>query len=77
MKNRYCRLKFDKIVLKRRLFYDVTVGEVEGYEDIGTHAERTSNLNDHSLVFMSQGIKGKFKQPLAFYFVKGTTFSQR
>lgn len=68
---------FDEIALKRRLFFNISTDKVEGYEDYGPEVERGSQLADHALVFMLQGIRAKFKQPIAFYFVKGTVSYQK
>ncbi|KAH9642697.1 hypothetical protein HF086_014394 [Spodoptera exigua] len=77
MKDKFCGLVFDEIALKRRLFLDVSTDKVEGFEDFCLEAGCGSQLADHALVFMLQGIRAKFKQPVAFYFVKGTVSSQK
>ena len=40
-------------------------------EDYGT--ERTCNIANHALVFMARGLHRKWKQPVAYYFIRGST----
>lgn len=75
-KDKYCCLLFDEMAIKPRLNYNVGTDKVDGYTDMGK-SERSDSVADHALVFMLQGIRRKFKQPLAFYFVKGTVTSQK
>lgn len=75
--NKICVLAFDEIALKPRLIYNQATDYVEGYTDYGIPEERGPELADHALVFLLQGLRKKFKQPLAFYFVKGTVSSQK
>lgn len=78
IKEKVCALLFDEIALKPRLIYNQVIDYVDGYQDYGTHdGERTNDIADHALVFMLQGIYKIFKQPLAFYFVKGTVSSEK
>lgn len=76
-KDKYCSLLFDEIALKKRLVYNSATDKVEGYVDHGGKDGRNAELADHALVFLLQGMRKKFKQPLAFYFVKGTVSSQK
>ncbi|XP_063374290.1 uncharacterized protein LOC134661987 [Cydia amplana] len=75
-KEKVCALLFDEIALKPRLLYNSSTGNVEGFRDFGS-TERSSDIADHALVFMLQGIYRKFKQPIAFYFVKGTISTEK
>jgi hypothetical protein len=43
---------------------------IEGYEDYGT--ERTCNFANAPL-FMVRGLHRKWKQPVAYYFIRGST----
>lgn len=76
--NKICALLFDEISLKKRLIYNECSDKVEGYVDFGSGESRgrKSQIADKALVFMVQGIRKKYRQPLAFYFVKGTISSQ-
>lgn len=76
VENKICVLMFDEMALKKRLIYDIATDKVVGYVDIGSDEGRTQEIADHALVFMLQGIRKKFKQPIAHYFVKGTVSSQ-
>lgn len=75
--NKVCVLAFDEIALKPRLIYNSSSDKVEGYTDYGSTEARGPELADHALVFLIQGLRKKFKQPFAFYFVKGTVSSQK
>nr|XP_037875754.1 uncharacterized protein LOC119630429 isoform X2 [Bombyx mori] len=70
-----CSLVFDEIALKERLTYSEATDKVEGFIDYGY--ERKDELANHALVFMLQGIGRKIKQPLAFYFIRGTVSSEK
>jgi hypothetical protein len=41
------------------------------------NGDRSPAQAKHALVFMLQGLKTKCKQPIAFYFVKGTVLLQK
>lgn len=73
--NKLCSIVFDEIALKRSLILNEAADKVEGYEDMGGSGGRSDKIADHALVFMLQGVRAKFKQPIAFYFVKGTITS--
>lgn len=77
--NKICALLFDEIALKPRLVYSEATDQVDGYEDRGKSAEpgRTDRVADHALVFMIQGLRARYKQLIAYYFVKGTISSQQ
>lgn len=57
--------------LKAQLIYNEANDLVEGFEDIGEFG-RASEVANHALVFIIQGMRKKIKQPIAFYFTKGT-----
>lgn len=67
---------FDEVALKPCLIYNESLDQVEGFEDYG-HSDRNNKVADKALVFMVQGRYKRFKQPLAFYFVKGTVSPQK
>lgn len=75
-KDKLCALLFDEIALKKRLIYNSRTDKVEGYVDLGETQNRSSEVANHALVFMIQGLHKKVKQPIAYYFVKGTIPSQ-
>ncbi|CAG4956916.1 unnamed protein product [Colias eurytheme] len=75
-KDRVCALLFDEIALKKRLIFNSRTDKVVGFVDLGENQYRSSEIADHALVFMLQGLHKKLKQPIAYYFVKGTISSQ-
>jgi len=68
--DRYCTIMFDEMALEAGLHYDKHKDCVFGLEDYGHF--RQPSFADHVLTFMIRGVKRKFKQPICFYFVKGT-----
>ncbi|PZC70359.1 hypothetical protein B5X24_HaOG202343, partial [Helicoverpa armigera] len=75
-KDRLCALLFDEMALKRRLIFNPRTEKVNGFVDLGDNQRRSSEIADHALVFMLQGLHKKMKQPVAYYFVKGTVSTQ-
>lgn len=71
MDRTYC-LMFDEMSLQPELTYDKHVDSVFGFEDLGSN-QRNFKLADHVLVFMVRGLGKKFKQPICYYYVQGTT----
>jgi len=69
---RKCSLLFDEMALEANLYFDKYNDCIFGYEDFGCN-NRNIKFADHVLVFMVRGIKKKFKQPICYYFVQGTT----
>jgi len=63
---------FDEMALEAGLQYDKHKDFVFGLEDFGMD-RNPSSFTDHVLTFMIRGIRKKYKQPICFYFVKGTT----
>jgi hypothetical protein len=45
---------------------------IEGFEDRGSQG-RTCNIANHALLFMICGLCKKWKQPVAYYFTRGST----
>lgn len=76
-KEKICAILFDEMALKKRLIYSPCVDKVDGFEDLGHEGGRSERIADHALVFMLQGIYKKLKQPIAYYFVKGTISSDK
>ncbi|CAH2985715.1 unnamed protein product [Chilo suppressalis] len=73
-----CTLIFAVISLKKQLLYNDNADKVEGFVDYGPGVGqgRRNEIADKCIVFMIQGIQKKYKQPMAFYFVKGNISSQ-
>lgn len=64
-----CILLFDEISLRQGLTYNKTTDSIVGYVDLG-HLGRMKQEANHALVFMLVSLKGKWKQPIAFYFTR-------
>lgn len=64
-KDKLCALLFDEIALKKRLIFNPRTDKIEGFEDLGEGQNRTSEIANHALVFMLQGLHKKIKQPIA------------
>ncbi|CAI6374122.1 unnamed protein product [Macrosiphum euphorbiae] len=69
---RKCSLLFDEMALEANLYFDKSNDCIFGYEAFGCN-NRNIKFADHVLVFMVRGTKKKFKQPICYYFVQGTT----
>jgi len=67
-RDRYCCLLFDEMSIRENVRFNQ---KLEGYEDYGT--ERTCNVANHALLFMVRGLHRKWKQPVAYYFIRGST----
>ncbi|KAK9721762.1 Transposase protein, partial [Popillia japonica] len=65
--DRYCILMFDEMSLSRGFDYCKRYDKVLGYADFGC-SRRFNKLADHALVFMVQGLRSSWKQPVAYYF---------
>ena len=57
--------------IRENVCYNQKLHCIEGYEDYGT--ERTCHIANHALVFMVRGLHRKWKQPVAYYFIAGST----
>ncbi|XP_063629718.1 uncharacterized protein LOC134801117 [Cydia splendana] len=75
--DKICVILFDEMALKKRLILNTTTDKIDGFQDLGNEGGRSADIADHALVFMLQGVRKKYKQPLAHYFVKGTVSSER
>jgi hypothetical protein len=54
------------------LHFNQKFGCIDGFEDLGRHG-RTSNTENHALVFMLRGLRKRWKQPVAYYLIHGST----
>jgi len=67
----YCCLLFDELSIRENVCFNQKLDCIEGYEDYGT--ERPCNIANHALLFMVRGLHRKWKQPVAYYFIHGST----
>jgi hypothetical protein len=65
---------FDEISIRENLHFNRKFDCIEGFEDLGSHG-RTSNIANHALRFMLHGLHKKWKQPVAYYSIHGSTKS--
>jgi len=70
-RDRYCCLLFDEMSIRENVRFNQKVDCIEGFEDYGT--ERTRSIANHALLFMVRGLHRKWKQPVAYYFIRGST----
>lgn len=63
-----CVLLFDEISLSAGIHYFQSEDKIIGIEDLGRNVRRTK-FADKALTFIVRGVKRKFKQPIAYYFV--------
>ncbi|CAG4958764.1 unnamed protein product [Colias eurytheme] len=62
-----CILSFDEMSIRKHLFYNEKLDEIQGFQDHGNHG-RSQDIASKALVFMLSGLRKKWKQPIAFYF---------
>ena len=67
-----CCLMFDEMSIREHLHFNQKFGCIDGFEDLGSHG-RTSSIANHALVFMLRGLRKKWKQPVAYYLIHGST----
>ena len=67
-----CCLMFDEMSIRENLHFNQKFGCIHGFEDLGGHGG-TSNIANHALVFMLHGLCKRWKQPVAYYLIHGTT----
>jgi len=65
---------FDEVSVLENLHFNQKFGCTEGFEDLGSHS-RTSSIANHALVFMLHGHRRTWKQPVAYYMIRGSTES--
>jgi len=70
-RDRYCCLLVDEMSIRENVRFNQKLDCIEGYEDYGT--ERTCNVANHALLFMVRGLHRKWKQPVPYYFIRGST----
>ncbi|XP_063909411.1 uncharacterized protein LOC135127045 isoform X1 [Zophobas morio] len=75
-KDSFCTLMFDEMSILEHLEYNRTGDCFVGLENLGHHGS-SAKIANHALVFMVQGVGGKWKQPLAFYFSHGPVSSDK
>jgi hypothetical protein len=63
---------FDEMSIRENLRFNQNFDCIEGFEDRGSHG-RTSNIANHALVFVLHGLHKKWKQPVAYYLIHGST----
>ncbi|PNF26456.1 hypothetical protein B7P43_G16258 [Cryptotermes secundus] len=71
-RDRYCCLMFDEMSIRENLHFNQKFDCIEGFEDCGSQG-RTCSIANHSLLFMIRGLRRKWKQPVAYYFTRGST----
>ena len=69
-----CCLMFDEMSILENLHFSQKFGCIEGFEDLGSHS-RTSSIAIHALIFMLPGHHKKWKQPVAYNMIHGSTES--
>jgi hypothetical protein len=69
--DKFCTLSFDEVSLSADLTYCGASDLIIGYEDLGLLG-RTKDMAKNALVFMVQGLRKSWKQPVAYYFVKNS-----
>lgn len=67
--DRHCSLIFDEISLEPSVYYSKKWDEVIGFENI--NGNKKPKFADHAFVFMIQGLRKKYKQPVSFHFSQG------
>ena len=70
-RDRYCCLLFDEMSIRENVHFSQKLDCIEGFEDYGT--ERTRWIANHALLFMVRGLHRKWKQPVTYYFIRGST----
>jgi hypothetical protein len=72
LRDQYCCLMFDEMSIRRNLHFSQKFDCIEGFDNCGSWG-RTHNTANHALVFMICGLRRKLKQPVAYYFTRGST----
>ena len=63
---------FDEMSIRKNLHFDQKYGYFGGYEDLGSQG-KTINIGNHAPFFMLRGLRKRWKQPVAYYLVHGST----
>lgn len=68
---RDCILCVDEMSIKTFLYYNITRDLISGFHE--TDANKCYEPAQNALVLMARGINSNWKQPVAYYFLKGNT----
>jgi len=63
---------FNEMSIRENLHFNQKFGSIDGFEDLGSHG-RTSSIANHVLVFMLCGLCKRWKQPVAYSLIHGST----
>lgn len=69
--DRICILTYDEMTMKEFLQYDQSRDAIFGFEDLG-NLGKTKYVANHASVYMVRSIRGKWKQPVGYFFTSGT-----
>lgn len=72
---RMCSLVFDEMSIREHVQYNFSFDGIDGIVDLGDLG-RKGKIANHALIFMAQGVVGKWKQPVAYYFTQGNICSE-
>ena len=67
-----CCLMFGKMSIRVYMHFNQKIDCIEGSEDLGSHG-RTSSIANRALVFVLRGLCKRWKQPVAYYLIRGST----
>ncbi|PNF14733.1 hypothetical protein B7P43_G08923 [Cryptotermes secundus] len=63
---------FDEMSIRENLHFNQKFDCIGGFEDCGSQG-RTCSIANHALLFMIHDLLRKWKQPVAYYFTRGST----
>jgi len=63
---------FDEMSMREYLHFNQKSESIEGFGEFGSH-DRTSNIVNHALSCMLDGLLKRWKQPVAYYLIGGST----
>jgi len=69
---RVCYAMFDEMSMREYLHFNQKSECIEGFGDFGSH-DRTSNIVNHALFCMLHGLHKRWKQPVTYYLICGST----
>jgi len=70
--DKVCCLMFDEMSIRQNFHFNQKFGCIDGFEDPGSQG-RTSSIANHVLVSMLHGLRKRWKQPVAYYLIHGST----
>ncbi|KAJ8870774.1 hypothetical protein PR048_027073 [Dryococelus australis] len=73
--DRTCLLLFGEVPVREYLEYDNKSDAIAGFQNLGDNGE-SPKVGNRALVFMVKGLGKQWKQPVAFYFTRGTLESE-